>query len=207
MSLRLVVLGQVPPALQQQLSVLASSMDLTVVGPFTDLRAGRTALSSPVPDIAVVGTTMSDGSGFSLVRELSSAQRPVSVIFVGSRDEEAVTAFELQATDFVLWPASAPRVSEALTRARRQVLQLALLRTADELQRLLGEATAAGGVDLGAVFKGRPAAASLWACSSQPVPGSAWRTPAAIPSKGARLAAMGWPSVGDAAWVARARAR
>lgn len=161
MSLRLVVLGQVPPALQQQLSVLASSMDLTVVGPFTDLRAGRTALSSPVPDIAVVGTTMSDGSGFSLVRELSSAQRPVSVIFVGSRDEEAVTAFELQATDFVLWPASAPRVSEALTRARRQVLQLALLRTADELQRLLGEATAAGGVDLGAVFKGRPAAASF----------------------------------------------
>lgn len=161
MSLRVVVLGQVPPALQQQLSELASSMDLTLIGPVSDLTAAQTALSSPVPDIAVVSTAMSDGSGFSFVRNLPSAQRPVSVIFVGSKDEDAVAAFELQATDFVLWPASAARVNEALTRARQQVLQLALLRTADELQRLLGEATAAGGVDLGAVFNGRLAAASL----------------------------------------------
>ena len=136
-------------------------MDLTLIGPVTDLTAAQTALSSPVPDIAVVSTAMSDGSGFSFIRNLSSAQRPVSVIFVGSKDEDAVAAFELQATDFVLWPASASRVTDALTRARQQVLQLALLRTADELQRLLGEATAAGGVDLGAVFNGRLAAASL----------------------------------------------
>ena len=161
MPLRVVVLGQVPPALQQQLSELASSMDLTLIGPVSDLTAAQTALSSPVPDIAVVSTAMSDGSGFSFVRNLPSAQRPVSVIFVGSKDEDAVAAFELQATDFVLWPASSARVNEALTRARQQVLQLALLRTADELQRLLGEATAAGGVDLGAVFNGRLAAASL----------------------------------------------
>jgi len=161
MPLRVVVLGQVPPALEQQLGELAGSMDLTLIGPVSDLAAAQTALSSPVPDIAVVSTAMSDGSGFSFIRGLPTGQRPVSVIFVGSKEEDAVAAFELQATDFVLWPAPAARVNEALTRARQQVLQLALLRTADELQRLLGEATAAGGVDLGAVFNGRLAAASL----------------------------------------------
>ncbi|BAH37760.1 MAG TPA: hypothetical protein DGD08_16450 [Gemmatimonas aurantiaca] len=161
MPLRVVVLGQVPPALEQQLGELAGSMDLTLIGPVSDLAAAQTALSSPVPDIAVVSTALLDGSAFSFIRGLAANQRPVSVIFVGSKDEDAVAAFELQATDFVLWPAPAARVHEALTRARQQVLQLALLRTADELQRLLGEATAAGGVDLGAVFNGRLAAASL----------------------------------------------
>lgn len=157
MSLRVAILGQLPETLLTQLSELAPLLDLTIIGQAPDRSAALVALGSPVADIAIVGTTFADGSGFSFVRALAAGQRPVGVVFVGAKEDEAVTAFELQATDFVLWPAPAGRLHDALTRARQQVLQLALLRTADELQRLLSEASQAGGVDLAALFGARQA--------------------------------------------------
>lgn len=155
MSLRVAVLGQLPGTLLSQLSELASTLDLIILGQAPDRRAALAVLASPLPDIALVGATFADGSGFSFVRDLAAGQRPVGLVFVGAKDDEAVTAFELQATDFVLWPAPSGRLQEALTRARQQVLQIALLRTADELQRLMSEATAAGGVDFTALFGAR----------------------------------------------------
>jgi two-component system LytT family response regulator len=158
MSLRVVVLGQVPSALQQQLAELATAMDLQIGASVTEMSAARAALTAPVPDVAIIATQFTDGTGFGLLRAVPAAQRPVAVIVVGTKDEDAVAAFEMQATDFVLWPATPVRVQEAVSRARQQALQVALLRTADELKRLLGEATAAGGVDIGAIFSGRLAA-------------------------------------------------
>ena len=159
MPLRVAVLGQLPGTLLAQLADLAASMDLVVLGQAPDTRAAAAALSNAVPDIAVVGTTFSDGSGFGFVRELPAGQRPVGLVVVGARDEEAVTAFELQATDFLLWPAAEGRLRDALTRAKQQVLQLSLLRTADELQRLLSEAGGSSGIDLAGLFRGRSEAA------------------------------------------------
>jgi len=155
MSLRVVLLGQFVPELQAQLTALTSSMDWTLVANAGDTAGAQRLLSAPVPDVAVVSTTFTDGNGVDFVRNLSAGQRPVSVIVIGTRDEEAVQAFEVQATDFVLWPGAAARLGDALTRARQQVLQLSLLRTADELQRLIAEAQGTGGVDLASLFGGR----------------------------------------------------
>lgn len=157
MSLRVAVLGQLPAALLAHLPELAASLDLIIDGQAPDVRAATAALGSPLPDIALVSTAFAGDSGFAFVRTLSTAQRPVGLVFVGTREDEAVTAFDLQATDFVLWPASAERLREALSRARQQALQLALLRTADELQRLLAEAGAVGGIDLATLFRARGA--------------------------------------------------
>ena len=155
MSLRVAVLGQLPGPLLAQLADVATSLDLITLAPAPDVRAALAALAAPVPDIAIVGTSFVDGSGFTFVRDLQPAQRPVALVFIGAREEDAVTAFELQVTDFVLWPAAEGRLHEALFRARQQVLQLALLRTADELQRLLAEAGAGGGIDLATLFRTR----------------------------------------------------
>ncbi|WP_053334261.1 response regulator transcription factor [Gemmatimonas phototrophica] len=155
MALRVAVLGQLPETLLAQLSELALSLDLTILPQATTVPGAQQALSAPVPDIAVVGSSFTDGSAYAFLRALPPGDRPVGLVCVGSRDEEAVVAFELQATDFVLLPAPSARLLEAVSRARQQVLQLALLRTADELQRLLSEAGAAGGVDLSALFSAR----------------------------------------------------
>jgi two-component system LytT family response regulator len=152
MSLRVVVLGQVPLGLSAQLPALLASMDLSQIGHATDrqstLAALQPTIQSPLPDIALVSTTLDEGTAFDLLRDLTPAQRPAALVVVGTTEADAVAAFDLQATDFVLWPAELPRVQEALGRARQVVLQRALLRTADELQRLIGEASALGGVEL-----------------------------------------------------------
>jgi two-component system LytT family response regulator len=152
MSLRVVVLGQVPAGLSFQLPALFSSMDLSLVGHPTD-RASTLAALQPtaqagLPDIALVSTTIGDMSAFELLGGLAPTERPAAMVFVGTRADDAVAAFDLQATDFVLWPAELARVQEALTRARQLVLQRALVRTADDLQRLIGEASALGGLDV-----------------------------------------------------------
>ncbi len=153
MSLRVAVLGQFSSTLQAQLAEVASTLDLVLLGQAPDTRAATAVLDTQRPDLAIVATRLTDGSGFALIRSLAPAQRPAGLIFVGTSDEEAVSAFELQATDFVLWPTAAGRLEEAVRRARQQALQLALLRTADELQRLLAEAGATSGMDIAALFR------------------------------------------------------
>ncbi len=151
MALRVVVLGQIPASLPEQLAHLPVSLDVSVVGYHTDSIVSRAALT-PVPDIALVSAELDDISGFDFVQSLTPAERPIAIVFVSAREEDAVHAFELQATDFVPVPVGATRLRDALTRARQQVLQVALLRTADELQRLIGEANASGHIELGALF-------------------------------------------------------
>jgi len=166
MSLRIVLLGQFVPELQAQLAALTSSMDWTLVASAGDMPGAARLLSAPVPDLAVVSTTFADGNGVDFVRNLPAAQRPVAIVVIGTRDEEAVQAFEVQATDFVLWPGAAARLGDALARARQHVLQLSLLRTADELQRLIAEAQGTGGVDLASLFGGRLAGLDVTHSSS-----------------------------------------
>jgi two-component system, LytTR family, response regulator len=151
MPLRVVVLGQVPASLPEQLAHLTVSLDASVLGFHADARSARAALLPP-PDIALVGAEMADMSGFAFVQSLAPSERPTAIVFTSAREEDAVRAFEVQATDFVPVPMVAERLRDALARARQQVLQVALLRTADELQRLIGEASASAQTDLGALF-------------------------------------------------------
>jgi two-component system LytT family response regulator len=104
--------------------------------------------------VAFISTTCADGSGWDVLGSMTAATRPAAVVVVGTSDAEAVKAFEQHATDFIRWPAAEGRVAESFARARQQALQMAVLRTADELQRLLAEASA-GGVDVGALMGGR----------------------------------------------------
>ena len=151
MPLRVVVLGQVPASVPELLAHLTPTLDVSVLGYHADSLSARAALS-PVPDIALVSAELADMSGFAFVQSLTAAERPTAIVFASAREEDAVHAFELQATDFVPVPVVAVRLRDAMARARQQVLQVALLRTADELQRLIGEANASGSLELGTLF-------------------------------------------------------
>ncbi len=151
MALRVVVLGQIPASLPDQLAQLPASLDVLVLGYHADSTSARAALS-PVPDIALVSAMLTDMSGVAFVQSLTPSERPTAIVLASAREEDAVHAFALQATDFVPIPVSIERLQDALTRARQQVLQVALLRTADELQRLIGEANASGHTELGALI-------------------------------------------------------
>lgn len=142
MPIRVVVLGESSAALSAQLAALPSALDLQVVGAHLDVASSAHALRSSAVDVAIVSSELRDGSGFALIQAIPSVERPSAVVFVSSREEDAVRAFELHATDFIPVPVHEPRFLDAMIRARQQVLQVALLRTADELQRLIGETVA-----------------------------------------------------------------
>lgn len=198
MSLRVVVLGQVPAPLADQLPTMLSSMDLSLVAQATDRAAAQAALTiTPTPDIAVVAATLADGPSFALLRAVTAAQRPTAVVAIGTSDADAVAAFDVQATDFVLWPAASSRVEEALTRARQVVLQRALLRTADELQRLIGEASALGVMDVGGASDGRRRRSFGGAATGTLVASAPWRAGARPDTRAARASANGDDSVLD----------
>jgi two-component system LytT family response regulator len=135
---RAVVLGEAPPELVDLLDRCAPPLDVVLDPPAPDREAVRRALAER-PPIAVVMAALADGPALPLLRALPAEARPAAVIICSPREGDAVRAFEVHATDFLLLPTSAPRVAEALARARQQLLQGELLRAADELQRLLGE--------------------------------------------------------------------
>ena len=176
MALRVVVLGQLPASLPQQLANLPAELDLSVVGYYANSTAAREALTL-APDIALVSAVLDDMGGLAFVRALSPAERPTAVLIASAREEDAVQAFELEVTDFVSVPVVPKRLAEAFARARQQLLQVALLRTADELQRLIGQARASGLPDLGALFARTPALTpASTAAPTEPLPkGSASR--------------------------------
>jgi DNA-binding LytR/AlgR family response regulator len=62
-------------------------------------------------DIAMPGLT-----GLDVAKVLSRFKVPPAVVFVTAHDEYAVTAFEINAVDYLLKPVSESRVSEALRR-------------------------------------------------------------------------------------------
>lgn len=148
MPIRVVLIGDHPADLRQQLAALPASLDLQIAGSFPDQLAARVALSALAPDVAIIASTLTDGSAFEFVGSLPETSRPHAIVFLSSREEDAVRAFELQATDFVPVPIAPARLDEAMTRARHQALQIALLRTAEELQRLIG-ATASSRASVG----------------------------------------------------------
>ncbi len=143
MPIRVVLLGDHPADLPQQLSALRAAHEFEIVGAHRDALSAREALHALSPDVALVAASLHEQSGFEFVENLGPAERPSSVVFVSARDEDAVRAFDLRATDFVPVPVHAARLEEAMARARHQALQIALLRTAEELQRLIGATAAA----------------------------------------------------------------
>ena len=142
MSIRVVLLGEQSAALAERIGALPAALDLHVSGAHVDRESARQALLNEAPDVALVSADLRDGSGFDLIASIPHVERPSAIVFLSAREEDAVRAFELHATDFVPVPVHASRLRDALIRARHQVLQTALLRTADELQRLLGETVA-----------------------------------------------------------------
>ncbi len=141
MPTRIVLLGDHPAGLGQQIDALPHELDLEVVGTWNDVAAARRALATLTPDVAIVASSISAGSGFDFISHLCATERPAAVVFLSACEADAVRAFELQATDFIPVPVQQPRLEAAMVRARHQALQSALLRTAEELRRLIGATT------------------------------------------------------------------
>ena len=72
------------------------------------------------PDLVLLDVQMSDRTGLDVVRDVGPQRMP-AVIFVTAYDQYAVSAFELNAIDYLLKPFDDDRLKAAIGRARERI--------------------------------------------------------------------------------------
>ena len=102
---------------REQLLALAALSDLRVVGETGDGHAALRLIDELRPDVALLSLALPGLGGLEVARRIR--HRPAT-IFTTTFDRIAVTAFELQAVDYLLKPFDDVRFKAAIERARER---------------------------------------------------------------------------------------
>lgn len=121
-SLRILIVDDEQPArerLKNLLADLAPELPNLVVAEAGDGVEALERLRLGEIDVALVDIRMPRLDGIDLARNVAALPEAPAIIFVTAYDQYAVKAFELSAVDYLLKPVRAPRLLEALKKARR----------------------------------------------------------------------------------------
>jgi len=113
--LRVLIVDDARLARQELRTLLSSLPWVQCVGEADDVPAAREAIAALAPDLVLLDVQMPSGTGFDV---LDGLERVPSVVFVTAYDTYAVRAFRANALDYLVKPVEAPRLLEALERAR-----------------------------------------------------------------------------------------
>ncbi|MCK0512097.1 LytR/AlgR family response regulator transcription factor [Aromatoleum buckelii] len=122
-ALRVVIVDDEEPArarLKDLLDDIAQTQPTRVVGVAANGLEALRLIEDLATDVVLADIRMPVMDGVELARHLGSLECPPAVIFTTAYDEYAVQAFDLAATDYLLKPVRAARLTEALARARRR---------------------------------------------------------------------------------------
>ena len=114
--LRVLLAEDEPLARQALRRFVTMDEGCTVVGEAEDVPALQALIVLQPADVLFLDITMPGGSGLDVVSMLPSS---VAVVFTTAHAEHAVTAYALDAVDYLVKPFGRDRVLEALARVRR----------------------------------------------------------------------------------------
>lgn len=146
--LRVVVADDERPARAFLVSRLAPWPDVEIVGEAETGTEAVELIERVRPDLALLDLQMPELDGLGVVRILRKDRMPL-VALVTAYDEHAVSAFELNAIDYLLKPVEPLRLRQTLSRAQERLERADFMPS--EVQRIkavtteLASATAAGG--------------------------------------------------------------
>jgi two-component system, LytTR family, response regulator len=103
-------------------SLLDKEPDLEIVAECGDGNSAMAAVQREKPDLVFLDIQMPEVDGFCVVEALEKQGILPLTIFVTAYDHYAMRAFEVHALDYLLKPVNEERLSEALDRARKQLL-------------------------------------------------------------------------------------
>ena len=113
-----------PLALRRLQRLVSQVEDVRIVATATDGDQALTLALETAAQVVIIDIKMPGRDGVSVARILAGpegpAEKPV-VIFATAFDRYAIQAFDLAAADYLLKPFDAPRVAQALARARVQI--------------------------------------------------------------------------------------
>lgn len=118
-SLRVLIVDDEPLAIERLEMLIAKLDGVEAVG---SARKGATAIALAgelEPDLCLLDIAMPDMTGIDVARAFSSLPRPPMVVFVTAFDRFAVSAFDVEAVDFLVKPVEPERLERAISRARR----------------------------------------------------------------------------------------
>ena len=114
--MRVIVADDERPARAYLMSLLRRRPDIDIVGEAETGVEAVGLIERERPDLALLDLQMPELDGLGVVRVLKRKVMPL-IVFVTAYEEHALGAFELNAVDYLLKPASPARLAEALSRA------------------------------------------------------------------------------------------
>jgi two-component system, LytTR family, response regulator AlgR len=120
--LRVLVVDDEAPArrrLRELLDDCAGALPLTLVGEAANGREALDLLQSVSADLVLTDINMPEMGGIELARHMLKLPQPPLVIFTTAHDEHALSAFEVNAVDYLMKPVRVQRLLAALQKVPR----------------------------------------------------------------------------------------
>lgn len=135
---RILVVDDEPLARETIADLLAQDPCVELAGEYGDGRSALGAIRDLRPDIVFLDIEMPERGGLEVLAALAPEELP-AIVFVTAYDDHAVSAFELEALDYVVKPFSDRRFFDALERAKRRVREQRLGELAGKMASLTAE--------------------------------------------------------------------
>ncbi|MBX3738222.1 MAG: response regulator transcription factor [Candidatus Didemnitutus sp.] len=160
--IRILVVDDESAARRRIVRLLERDHDVLVVGEAASGAEAVRQVAAEKPDLIFLDVQMPEMGGFKVLEALGP--RPPAVIFVTSRDQHALQAFEVNAVDYLLKPFEDDRFAAALRRAKSELIRRQTDALSAELAKLLQHLQANAGavaasVATGSLAPAKPAAA------------------------------------------------
>jgi two-component system LytT family response regulator len=121
MIIRAIIADDEPPARRKLIRLLAGHADVSLVGEASTGREAVALLRSSRPDVVFLDVQMPGMDGFQVL-EVLGEPNGMAVVFVTAFDDYAVRAFEVEAADYLLKPATEERLARVLERLRAHLI-------------------------------------------------------------------------------------
>ncbi len=137
--MRILIVDDEPLARRRLARLVAELGQDEVIGEAEDGVAALEAIDRLGPDVVLLDISMPGLDGLAV----AAARHDVAVIFTTAHPEHAVTAFEVEAIDYLLKPIARDRLEAALSRARRHRRTIRLTARAGDTTRVFDAARVA----------------------------------------------------------------
>jgi two-component system LytT family response regulator len=113
--MHVLVVDDEAPARERLKRLLAQIDDVEIIGEAENGIQAIEMIEQELPDLVLLDIQMPGLDGFGVIEAL---EQPPPIVFVTAYDEHAIRAFEVNALDYLLKPASRERLEKAICRAR-----------------------------------------------------------------------------------------
>jgi two-component system, LytTR family, response regulator len=122
MTIRALIIDDEPLARRSLVRFLKNDPEVEVVDECADGESAVAMILGKKPDLVFLDVQMPEMDGLGVVRTVGISRMPVT-IFVTAYDRYALRAFEVNAIDYLLKPVGQERFTDALTRAKRRIVE------------------------------------------------------------------------------------